>query len=241
MLVFFHLTAAVIAAQAAYSSEYYLRSRCQDGCLGSTPAPCTRCAVVWCVYADGILFVIFHIAMRSGGPAISLITCSPMKLCSKLRRMSLSSLMNDMTQRSCSVRTLTGMACACCCSYFVLSKVILLASRRWHQNLFLRFPFALCLGLPCCLPLSNRYRLHDDQDVVVILNIMFSTFDEITNRHNVFKVETIGPYTTTLAPYNYHHSDLTALPMICPGDAYLACTGVVSIREKYSQDLGTLH
>ena len=50
------------------------------------------------------------------------------------------------------------------------------------------------------------------QDVVAYLNIMFSTFDALTTKHRVYKVETIG-------------------------DAYLACSGVVSKHACHTVDL----
>jgi hypothetical protein len=50
------------------------------------------------------------------------------------------------------------------------------------------------------------------QDVVAYLNIMFSTFDALTTKHRVYKVETIG-------------------------DAYLACSGVVSNHPCHTVDL----
>jgi class 3 adenylate cyclase len=54
------------------------------------------------------------------------------------------------------------------------------------------------------------------EDVVAILNVMFSTFDQITVKHNVYKVETIG-------------------------DAYLACTGVTAdiANASHTHNLGT--
>ena len=48
------------------------------------------------------------------------------------------------------------------------------------------------------------------EDVVAILNVMFSTFDALTTLHSVYKVETIG-------------------------DAYLACTGVVRSHQQDEQ------
>jgi hypothetical protein len=42
---------------------------------------------------------------------------------------------------------------------------------------------------------------------VAILNLMFGSFDTLTTRHKVYKVETIG-------------------------DAYLACTGVVPVKKE---------
>ena len=50
------------------------------------------------------------------------------------------------------------------------------------------------------------------EDVVAILNVMFSTFDALTTKHGVYKVETIG-------------------------DAYLACSGVVDRREGHIDSL----
>lgn len=50
------------------------------------------------------------------------------------------------------------------------------------------------------------------EDVVAILNVMFSTFDALTTKHNVYKVETIG-------------------------DAYLACSGVVQRGPTQTEDL----
>lgn len=47
-------------------------------------------------------------------------------------------------------------------------------------------------------------------NVVAILNVMFSTFDQLTDTYQVYKVETIG-------------------------DAYLACAGVVSRPSKFTQ------
>ena len=52
------------------------------------------------------------------------------------------------------------------------------------------------------------------EDVVAILNIVFSTFDALTTRHRVYKVETIG-------------------------DAYLACSGVVQQPGSASSIGGT--
>lgn len=50
------------------------------------------------------------------------------------------------------------------------------------------------------------------EDVVAILNVIFSAFDQLTTVHNVYKVETIG-------------------------DAYMACTGVVIQKEHHQRDL----
>ena len=50
------------------------------------------------------------------------------------------------------------------------------------------------------------------EDVVAILNVMFSTFDALTTKHNVYKVETIG-------------------------DAYLACSNVVHRSPSATEDL----
>ena len=50
------------------------------------------------------------------------------------------------------------------------------------------------------------------EDVVAILNVMFSTFDALTTKHGVYKVETIG-------------------------DAYLACSGVVDRRADHTRSL----
>ena len=50
------------------------------------------------------------------------------------------------------------------------------------------------------------------EDVVAILNVLFSSFDAMTDKYHVYKVETIG-------------------------DAYLACSGVVEEREDHTKML----
>jgi class 3 adenylate cyclase len=49
------------------------------------------------------------------------------------------------------------------------------------------------------------------EHVVAILNVVFSTFDSLTTKYNVYKVETIG-------------------------DAYLACSGIVDQHPKHTHD-----
>jgi class 3 adenylate cyclase len=50
------------------------------------------------------------------------------------------------------------------------------------------------------------------EDVVAILNVVFSTFDVLTSMHQVYKVETIG-------------------------DAYMACSGVVTRTPSQTKNL----
>jgi len=57
--------------------------------------------------------------------------------------------------------------------------------------------------------LASRIR---PEDVVAILNVMFSTADALSTKHGIYKVETIG-------------------------DAYLACSGVVSRNATQTEDL----
>ena len=86
------------------------------------------------------------------------------------------------------------------------------------------------------------------EDVVAILNVMFSTFDALTTKHNIYKVETIGDGRFHIS----HQFTVSVLPRPCPWFsfdsfscracsvpfllAYLACGGVVNRRPQQTED-----